>query len=206
MASPQNQHCATFVPYRWSWRNYVLGLSVRVRVRAYIRSLRACWCGGILRPACCRLLVLNCAMKYQYYVLSWVQWYLQCLGTQGNGLPAPLIIGKWRFWTSKFVKMHRNFYLFINLIINKIIEKKRKANVASNIHSHQHLIGRALMAGGPRWNLRVHAENGVPSPQIFYFNHCLGLNVCIGPNLHRTYFRSISCCRKCTITVTMHSR
>jgi len=113
MASPQNQHCATFVPNRWSWRNYVLGLSVRVRVRAYIRSLRACWCGGILRPACRRLLVLNCAMKYQYYVLSWVQWYLKCLGTQGNGVPAPLIIGKWRFWTSKFVKMHRNFYLVI---------------------------------------------------------------------------------------------
>ena len=37
--------------------------------------------------------------------------------------------------------------------------------MASNIHSHQHLMGPALMAEG------AHAENGVPSPQIFHFNH-----------------------------------
>jgi len=35
--------------------------------------------------------------------------------------------------------------------------------VASNIHSHQHLMGLALMAV-------AHAENGVHSPQIFYLN------------------------------------
>jgi len=38
-------------------------------------------------------------------------WYsvVKCLGTQRNGVPAPLIIGKWRSsCTPKFVKMHRN--------------------------------------------------------------------------------------------------
>jgi len=38
--------------------------------------------------------------------------------------------------------------------------------MASNIHLHQHLMGRALMAGG--YTLKM----GVPSPHIFHFNHC----------------------------------
>ena len=38
--------------------------------------------------------------------------------------------------------------------------------MASNIQSHRHLMGFALMAG--EWTL---AENGVPSLQIFNFNH-----------------------------------
>jgi len=50
--------------------------------------------------------------------------------------------------------------------------RKRKANMASNIHSHQHLMGPALMAGVPHQNLGAYAENGVPSPEIFHFNHC----------------------------------
>ena len=39
--------------------------------------------------------------------------------------------------------------------------------MASNIHSHQHLMGPALMAG-------AHTENGVPSPQIFHFTTEVG--------------------------------
>jgi len=35
------------------------------------------------------------------------QW-LKCLGTQGNGVPTPLITGKKRSRTAQFVKMHRN--------------------------------------------------------------------------------------------------
>ena len=46
-----------------------------------------------------------------------------------------------------------------------------QANMASNVHSHQHLMGPALMAGCPRWNLGAYAKNGVPLPQIFRFNH-----------------------------------
>ena len=46
-----------------------------------------------------------------------------------------------------------------------------QANMASHVHSHQHLMGPALMAGCPRWNLGAYAKNGVPSPQIFRFNH-----------------------------------
>jgi len=41
--------------------------------------------------------------------------------------------------------------------------------MASNIHAHQHLIGPVLVAG------RAHAENGVPSPQIFISNHWVWL-------------------------------
>jgi len=44
--------------------------------------------------------------------------------------------------------------------------------MASNIHSHQQLMGPALMAMGERENLGPHDENRVPSPQIFHFNHC----------------------------------
>jgi len=36
--------------------------------------------------------------------------------------------------------------------------------MASNIHSHQHLMDPALVAV-------AHAVNGVPSVQIFHFNH-----------------------------------
>ena len=36
---------------------------------------------------------------------------------------------------------------------------------ASNIYSHQHLMGPALMAG-------AHAKNGISSPQLFHLNHC----------------------------------
>ena len=46
------------------------------------------------------------------------------------------------------------------LIKHKYRLWKRKANMASNIHSHQHLMGPALTAGGSRWNLGAHAENG----------------------------------------------
>ena len=42
--------------------------------------------------------------------------------------------------------------------------RKRKANVGSNIQSHQHLMGHG-------WGLL--AENGVPSPQITHSNYCL---------------------------------
>jgi len=38
---------------------------------------------------------------------GYLQW-LKCLGTQGNGVPSPLIIGKQRSCTSKFVNMYRN--------------------------------------------------------------------------------------------------
>ena len=37
--------------------------------------------------------------------------------------------------------------------------------MASNIHWYQHLKSLALVAG-------AHAENGLPSHQIFHFNHC----------------------------------
>ena len=44
--------------------------------------------------------------------------------------------------------------------------------MASNIHSHQHLMDPALMVG-PALMAGAHAENGVLSPHIFHFNHCV---------------------------------
>ena len=38
---------------------------------------------------------------------QWLFLFL-CLGEQGNGVLAPLSIGKWRSCTSRFVQMHRN--------------------------------------------------------------------------------------------------
>jgi len=40
--------------------------------------------------------------------------------------------------------------------------------MVSNIHSHQHLTAPPLMAGG------LTLKNGVPSPQIFHFDHSSG--------------------------------
>ena len=57
-----------------------------------------------------------------------------------------------------------------SLIKHEYRLRKRKANVASNIHSHQHLMGHALMMG-PALMAGAHAENGVPSCQSFHFNH-----------------------------------
>jgi len=53
-----------------------------------------------------------------------------------------------------------------SLIKHKYRSRKRQADVASNIHSHQHLMGPAPSRPGD-------AENGVPSPHIFHFNHML---------------------------------
>jgi len=44
------------------------------------------------------------------------------------------------------------------------------SNIQSQSHQHRGWACPALMAGGPRRNLGVHAENGVSSPQIFHFN------------------------------------
>jgi len=43
--------------------------------------------------------------------------------------------------------------------------------MASNILSHQHLMGPAVMAGGTL-KFKGRAVNGVHAPQIFHFNHC----------------------------------
>jgi len=110
-----------------------------------------------------------------YLAFFSVQW-LKCVGTQGNGVPAPLIVGRYCSCTSKFIMMHRNrrrnatgtavrciwpcVQNSWSLIKHKYRLWKRKANMVSNIHSHQHLMGPALMAGGSRWNLGAHAENG----------------------------------------------
>jgi len=97
----------------------------------------------------------RCIFCTAYGVVSYgMAWYwLLFFRTQD-----PLIIGEQSSCTSKFGKMHRN---------GKQVEiEKTKANMASDIRSHWHLMGPALMAG-------THAENGVPSPQIFHFNHWL---------------------------------
>ena len=47
------------------------------------------------------------------------------------------------------VKIRAYFY---NL--GKIRVRKRKTNMASDIHSHQHLMGPALVAGGPTLKFR----------------------------------------------------
>jgi len=98
--------------------------------------------------------------------------------------------------TFKFVTVHRNrrrnaagtvVYDQMTASVKKIYYwsltkhkyrlRKRKAKMASTIHSHQHLTGPALIAGGPRWSLWARAENGVPSPQIFHFNHCIMVSI-----------------------------
>jgi len=55
-------------------------------------------------------------------------------------------------------------YCIWSLIKHEYVLRKRKANVGSNIQSHQHLMGHG-------WGLL--AENGVPSPQITHSNYCL---------------------------------
>ena len=49
-----------------------------------------------------------------------------------------------------------------SLIKQKYRLRKRKANMASNIHLHQQLMGPALLARGPWWNLGAHAEMKFP--------------------------------------------
>ena len=107
------------------------------------------------------------------------QW-LKCVGTQGNGVPAPLNNYRqiaflplqvrknaqerqslWHFCmhgasvqtdTTK-LKWRSSVTLYVLTICNNKTQvnrlRKRKANMASNIHSHQHLMGPALMAGEP---------------------------------------------------------
>ena len=46
--------------------------------------------------------------------------------------------------------------------------------------------------GGPCWNLEAHAENGVPSPQIFYFNRTAW------DNSESESWQSCVLCRQCS--------
>ena len=105
-----------------------------------------------------------CTMNVQNSVNYHTQW-LKCLGTQGSGVPAPLIIDKWRSCTYNVVKMHSNG--------NKYRLRKRKANMASNIHSHQHLMGPSIVA------LIVYAAAHLPSTALYL---CVCMSVAnIGP-------------------------
>jgi len=54
------------------------------------------------------------------------------------------------------------------------LRKKGKYGIKYSLASASD--GPPLMAGGPRWNLGAHAENGVPSPHIFHFNHCTSIS------------------------------
>ena len=63
--------------------------------------------------------------------------------------------------------MASNIVLYLIFFICHACPAVFQAKYTKHIHSHQHLMGPALMAGG------THAENGVPSPQIFHFNHCM---------------------------------
>ena len=84
---------------------------------------------------------------------SYKQW-LKCLGTHLRGVPPKRRSCISDYWQTAFLhlQVHKNAQQWKaeRYVNNKLHFKKRKANMASNIHSHQHLMGPALMAGGPR--------------------------------------------------------
>ena len=81
-------------------------------------------------------------------------------------------------------------YLITNKTQVQIEKKKGKYGIEYSLESASD--EPCPRGWGPRWNLGAHAENGVPSPDIFLFNHWLDPlrnNVRLSqraPGLHRT--------------------